>query len=228
MADTDSDIDTYSGIDSSLDGSSNGFIVHEHGGDSGVGVIEFGSLDDQPISRGGDVPMRPLATLREIIGMDDHEPTSAVGPDPWHGPDVEFVFDASTDPFQEFFEQEERIVERYLMRSPDDFSRHQHVASCEGAALVRQLAELADGQPVGDARPHDGRSRGGIAGPSGGESLPVIEPGPRATPPAADVDDSDMVVIEEDLLAQPAGRPAVAAVRLGDYRRLFARLRRGG
>jgi type II secretory pathway predicted ATPase ExeA len=228
MADTDSDIDTYSGIDNSLDGSSNGSIVYEHGGDSGVGVIEFGSLDDQPISRPGDVPMRPLATLREIIGMDDHEPTRAVGPDPWHGPDVEFVFDASTDPFQEFFEQEERIVERYLMRSPDDFSRHQHVASCEGAALVRQLAELADSHSVVDSGQHDGRSRGGIAGPSGGESLPVIEQGPRVTPPAADVDDSDMVVIEEDLLAQPAGRPAVAAVRLGDYRRLFARLRRGG
>ena len=45
---------------------------------------------------------------------------------------------------------------------------------------------------------------------------------------SADVDDSDMVVIEEDLLAQSAGRPAIAAVRLGDYRRLFARLRRGG
>ena len=230
MADTgiDTDIDPYSRRDNPIDGLSDGSIVHEHGGDSGVGVIEFGSLDDQPISRGGDVPMRPLATLREIIGMDDHEPTSAVGSDPWHGPDVEFVFDASTDPFQEFFEQEERIVERYLMRSPDDFSRHQHVASCEGAALVRQLAELADGRPGMDSGPHDGRSRGGIAGPSGGESLPVIEPEPRATPPAADVDDSDMVVIEEDLLAQPAGRPAVAAVRLGDYRRLFARLRRGG
>ena len=37
-----------------------------------------------------------------------------------------------------------------------------------------------------------------------------------------------MVVIEEDLLALPGGLPAVAAVRLGDYRRLFARLRRGG
>ena len=37
-----------------------------------------------------------------------------------------------------------------------------------------------------------------------------------------------MVVIEEDLLVHAGGRPAVAAVRLGDYRRLFARLRRGG
>ena len=75
MADTDSGIDSgsgidpYTGIDSSFDGSSEGSIVHEHGGDSGVGVIEFGSLDDQPTSRAGDVPMRPLGTLREI-GMD--------------------------------------------------------------------------------------------------------------------------------------------------------------
>jgi hypothetical protein len=56
----------------------------------------------------------------------------------------------------------------------------------------------------------------------------AVEPGPHVTPAVADVDDSDMVVIEEDLLAQPGGQPAVAAVRLGDYRRLFARLRRGG
>jgi hypothetical protein len=43
-----------------------------------------------------------------------------------------------------------------------------------------------------------------------------------------DEDDSDMVVIEEDLEAVPTpGRPVVAAVRPGDYRSLFARLRRG-
>jgi len=42
------------------------------------------------------------------------------------------------------------------------------------------------------------------------------------------IEDVDMVVIEEDMLVQTAGRPVVAAVRLGDYRRLFARLRRGG
>ena len=40
-------------------------------------------------------------------------------------------------------------------------------------------------------------------------------------------DDSDMVVIEEDLDESPAARPEVVAVRPGDYRSLFARLRRG-
>jgi type II secretory pathway predicted ATPase ExeA len=224
MADTE----INEGADSSFDGSSEGYIVHEHGGESGVGVIEFGSLDDQPNDPLDDIPTRTLAKISEIIGGDDREPTDAVRSDPWHGPDVEFVFDASTDPFQEFFEQEERIVERYLVRSPDDFSRHQHVASCEGAALVRQLAELVDDRHGVDSGPHGPRSRGGAAGPSDGLPQPPVEQGPIVATAAAEVDDSDMVVIEEDLLTQPGGRPAVAAVRLGDYRRLFARLRRGG
>jgi hypothetical protein len=57
---------------------------------------------------------------------------------------------------------------------------------------------------------------------------PPADHGPPVTAAAAELDDSDMVVIEEDLLAQPVGQSVVAAVRLGDYRRLFARLRRGG
>ena len=42
------------------------------------------------------------------------------------------------------------------------------------------------------------------------------------TPDTTAVDDADMVVIEEDLI------PATSAVRVGGYRDLFARLRRGG
>jgi type II secretory pathway predicted ATPase ExeA len=214
-------------MDDAVDGSDDGAVVREHGGESGVGVIEFGSLDDQP----GDGTTRLFADLGGILDREDEEPVRVGQSDPWHGPDVEFVFDASTDPFQEFFEQEERIVERYLMRSPDDFSRHQHVASCEGAALVRQLAELAelaDRRPGTAAAPVGGRTQSGVSEQTGGISQPPPEPGPLVVTTAAELDDSDMVVIEEDLLAQSAGKPVVAAVRLGDYRRLFARLRRGG
>jgi hypothetical protein len=189
-----------------------------------VGVIEFGSLDDHP----GDGATRPFSDLGGILDRENEETIRAGQSDPWHGPDVEFVFDASTDPFQEFFEQEERIVERYLMRSPDDFSRHQHVASCEGAALVRQLAELADSRPGTAAAPGGGRASSGVSEQTGGIPQQPAEPGHRVGTTAAELDDSDMVVIEEDLLAQSAGKPVVAAVRLGDYRRLFARLRRGG
>ena len=196
--------------------------------DGGVGVIEFGALDD------GE-PAAPLtfADIGAVVGGFGEEPAARAS-DPWSGPDVEFVFDAATDPFQEFFEQEERIVERYLVRSPDDFSRHQHVVSSEGAALVRQLAELDE--------PGAGGTAGRAAGRGRDDDRQRGECGPRSEPPpvaaatvvdAADsgggeLDDADMVVIEEDLLAAPAGQPAVAPVRLGDYRRLFARLRRGG
>jgi hypothetical protein len=47
--------------------------------------------------------------------------------------------------------------------------------------------------------------------------------------PPADIDDADMVVIEEDILEHPSelrGK-SIFAVRPGDYRSLFARLRRG-
>jgi hypothetical protein len=178
-----------------------------YGGDGGVGVIEFGPLEDRPSGIG----MRPLADIGELVGTADEEQACGGRVDPWRGPDVEFVFDASADPFQEFFEQEERIVERYLVRSADDFSRHLHVSSGEGAALVRQLAEVEERRDDSDVRP--------------GERPPSDRD--AAAREACGTDD-DMVVIEEDLLVPTGVRPTVAAVRLGDYRRLFARLRRGG
>ena len=207
-----------------LDSSLEGYMVQEHGAESGVGVIEFGSLDEQP----ADEALRPFADVGGVVGREDREPALAGRSDPWHGPDVEFVFDASTDPFQEFFEQEERVVERYVMRSPDTFSRHPHVTSCEGAALVRQLAEMTESRPEPVAGSGAERPQGGGVHQSRTLPHPPAESEPVATTAAAEMDDADMVVIEEDLLAQPGGRPVFEAVRLGDYRRLFARLRRGG
>ena len=190
-----------------------GYSRRENGADGGVGGIEFGSLEDPLEDRAAGVGMRPFADIGDVIGMADEERPAGCVADPWHGPDVEFVFEASTDPFQEFFEQEERIVERYLVRSGDDFSRHQRVASSEGAALVRQLAEVEDG-PLGC--------------PAGTAEHPPRQQDCGSENASAELEDDDMVVIEEDLLAPPGVRSAVAAVRLGDYRRLFARLRRGG
>jgi type II secretory pathway predicted ATPase ExeA len=198
-------------------------------GGMGGNVIEFGTLDDvgdeEPaddetaLEFDADVggAFADAAAHSGIAGLDAAGPPVAV--DPWRGPDVEFVFDASNDPFAEYFEQEERVVERYLIRSPADFSGCRPVVSAEGAGIVRQLAEL--GEPVAEpvllhaaersAEPPVGAAGGGAGGGAG--------PAPG---------DDDMVVIEEDLLPPPGARPTIAAVRLGDYRRLFARLRRGG
>ena len=201
------------------DGYPDGYVVHELGGEGSVGVIEFGSLDD----REAENTRRPFADISAVVGPADDEASRLT--DPFQGPDVEFVFDTSADPFQELFEQEERVVERYVIRSQDDFCGHQRVASTEGAALVRQLVELPG------SRQPDVVGSGGGRLPVNGDGVDRAEAadaGPVLMAATEVVDDADMVVIEEDLFNQPAGRPVVAAVRLGDYRLLFARLRRGG
>ena len=166
-------------------------------------VVEFGGFDDG-------------------IAVADQEapPRAGRGGDPWSGPEVELVFDGSGDPFEEFFEQERDAVERFLMRGPDDFRQCQQVSSREGETMARQLAACERITLPAVAMP---------ATPSAGEDLAGTATAvAEAAAMTSDEDDSDMVVIEEDLEAVPSpGRPVVAAVRPGDYRSLFARLRRG-
>jgi len=178
-----------------------------------LGVIEFGAGDEIDFPSAG----------RQPVADDQAEPA-----DPWGGPDVELVFDAGGDPFEEFFAAEERVVERYLMSGPDDFRDCRPVSSREGQSLGRVLATIgrepeprptnerqepvADGAgPAAASEQDSGDERAGIA---------VAE--------ADEIDDSDMVVIEEDLHeAAGGGSPAVFSVRPSDYRSLFTRLRRG-
>ncbi|NBW97699.1 MAG: AAA family ATPase, partial [Planctomycetia bacterium] len=100
-----------------------------------AGVVEFGGFGDDTL-----LEVDPVPTSAGYGAADGHR--ADVPADPWHGPEVELVFDAAADPFEEYFEQEERVVERYVMRGPEDFSGHRHVASREGAAMARQLDAL--------------------------------------------------------------------------------------
>jgi type II secretory pathway predicted ATPase ExeA len=162
-------------------------------------VVEFGGFDDG-----------------SAVADDAPPPRAGRGGDPWSGPDVELVFDGSGDPFEEFFEQERDAVERFLMRGPDDFRLCQQVSSREGETMARQLADCERIRLPAVPPPADGSA---AVSPPAGEETAAVECVP---------DDADMVVIEEDLEPfPPPGRPVVAAVRPGDYRSLFARLRRG-
>ena len=206
----------------------------------GIGMIEFGSLD-QPFlpatgsSYDNELDIRSLLeegvedTVLESIEIPSSSDDRAMQEsslmesatvhrgepaDPWHGPDVELVFDSTVDPFEEYFEQEERVVERYVMRGPEDFSTHRHVASREGLSMARKLdaleIEQTNSHPITVAvAPHS-------------DASPVVR---EAT---HELDDSNMVVIEEDSFDHPSDiKRSIFAVRLGDYRGLFARLRRG-
>ena len=130
----------------------------------------------------------------------DVEAATDDGSNPWKGPDVELVGEESADPFEHFFRGDDDRGVRGTDR----------VASREGEAIARLLAdfERAGAIPADDPRP------------THADDLPCGDAG------AADleeVDDSDMLVIEDDADEQPA----VFTVRPGDYRRLFTRLRRG-
>ncbi len=185
-----------------------------------LGVIEFGA---------GDAPANVHRSTVEVAAAEL-----------WSGPDVELVFDLSTDPFEELFAEEERVVERFVMSGPDDFSTRRHVPSREGQALGRILASFRR-----DDGPRSAQRDNGPAQPKNGSSDAVDRPAAEARHDAIDasvglalagmtvsddiVDDSDMIVIEEDLLdVVDETSPPIVTVRPSDYRSLFTRLRRGG
>jgi type II secretory pathway predicted ATPase ExeA len=173
-------------------------------------VIEFGAGDD----RG--------------CGAGRRQPAAGELADPWGGPDVELVFDAGGDPFEEFFADEEQVVERYLMSGPDDFRDRRTVTSQEGQALGRVLATIGrePGPRPAEERKEpvaDGAGPAAAGKQDGGEESAGI-----AVAEADEIDDADMVVIEEDLHDAAGGASAaVFSVRPSDYRSLFTRLRRG-
>jgi hypothetical protein len=127
------------------------------------------------------------------------------------------VFGAGSDPFLEMFHGDDTSAHRGG-EAPEDFRGHSQVSSREGKAIARLLADF-----VRPAAAED------LPGPSRAAEPPrpaAAEPDVTDITDITDSDDADMVVIEEDL-EEPAAQPAVFAVRPGDYRNLFTRLRRG-
>jgi hypothetical protein len=136
---------------------------------------------------------------------------------PWKGPDVELVGEGASDPFEEYFSPgaergQTSGADPRAEAGPGECAR---VSSREGEAIARLLAdfERAGALPLERvaAEPRTAREN---------------EQRHRDDPRRADVDDaddSDMILIEDDVDESPS----VFAVRPGDYRRLFTRLRRG-
>jgi hypothetical protein len=189
--------------------------VSDDFGTDGMGVIEFGAGDiafaDEPGVVHDDRGVRGTASPSE-------ETT-----DPWSGPEVELVFGAGGDPFDQYFDRAERTVERYMVEGPDDFSGCRHVTSREGQSMGRLLASIAHAAP----RPAEVDEHRPAQTPAVKAAEPVVMAAGSGDAVEADIDDADMVVIEEDVLPAGGGTPAVFTVRPSDYRSLFTRLRRG-
>ncbi len=204
------------------------------GGDGGT-AIEFCSLEDELLLRhdvpAGDVPASDLPgseMATDVVAFEE-----AAG-DPWTGPEVELVFDPADDPFEEYFDSEEPVAERLVVRGPDDFRDRLHVASREGADLAGRIEawERAEAVVATAGESAGGRGRASEPVRTAGGGMAAAPTAAIETAPSADslvaIDDSDMVVIEEDeYVAADDTKRSIFAVRPGDYRSLFARLRRG-
>lgn len=189
-------------------------------GGEGFGVIEFGADD----TAGAD-----------MLGCEEPEEsglpaTLAATNDPFGGPDVELVFDGSGDPFEPLFSRAERIAQRYSVEGPDDFRGRRHVASRDGQNLGRLLATFGRDQTVDQEEPSQsaGDATPAVPAPVGSENAGTQSQVAVADSAVEEIDDSDMVVIEEDLHDAAGDVSAtVFSVRPTDYRNLFIRLRRG-
>ena len=117
------------------------------------------------------------------------------------------------------------VVERFIMKGPDDFQRRLHVASREGQSINQKNSEL------NTKASQEKKQNSVVVKKEETTSSVTLQATKQAKEqhPRSELDDSDMVVIEEDRYPEPNNtHSTVAAVRTGDYSRLFARLRRGG
>ncbi len=216
-------------------------------GEEAGGVIEFGGLedaspeDDQPAVRKaalpplrispeaehGDTPptdpARQLEGIEQMLGSveNDFQPAGSIGPE------LELVFE---DPFQEAFEKEEVVTDRYgppqRPVADTDGPSEPNVAGQDGEANATDPGDRQQ-HPRGNAHQEpavaDDLDESPHAGPeSVRETLPLHRQGPLEEP-----DDEDLLIVEDDYDDVATAAGSIVAVRRQEFGRLFTKLRRG-
>jgi len=195
-------------------------------------VIEFGGLDEDDVLEA--IPFRPAATdavtarteaaldraQRQLSQLtDEFEPAGSIGPE------VELVFVDSSNPFAERFQEEEVVLDRFVAADAELFSSRPTVASHEGRDLAAMLPAPSKGSAAEirqvDAGDRTVKSNGAARAEASKEAARPI-----AASRAADDEDEDVLVIEDDAPSTVPVRQS-PLVRRQEYRQLFAKLRRG-
>jgi hypothetical protein len=198
-------------------------------GDSGGGVIEFGSLDDQADAtagaaastatpapslwiaeadedREGDAgePGQQIHRIERLLAAadDDFQPAGSIGPE------VELCFDNSAHPFQQEFAEEEVVADRYAAVALAAAPEKTAAASPPARPMLETSASASPPMAVAPPAEAEEELVGANASPRTEDHL-VIEPEPERRP------------------APPAPPMPGAPSRRREYRQLFARLRRG-
>ena len=155
--------------------------------------------------------------------QNDFQPAGSIGPE------LELVFE---DPFQEEFEKEEVVADRYWPAGdlPGDLNGETEQLEQD---QTPQTPDLADRRPV-DA-PIAGREQPAGAALPLGQQESVVAPrrAERDTlllhrqQALEESDDEDMLIVEDDYDHASAAACSIVAVRHQEYGRLFTKLRRG-
>ncbi len=203
------------------------------GDQTGGGVIEFGSLDDQADATPGTAaqatatapalritpeeedregdngePVQQIHRIERLLAEadDDFQPAGSIGPE------VELSFEDSAHPFLEEFEHEEVVTERYA------------------AATVTPAMPLAgQGEATGSELPYsepDESASCEASDPAASQAEPELE---LVSALASTPDDDSLETHREPQRRSPSPAPPTSSVpmRRREYRQLFARLRRG-
>ena len=228
------------------------------------GVVEFGNLnedfnDEHPAA----LPFRAPATTeaskntsqidriespeKELFDTDDDfQPAGSIKPE------VELVFQSTSNPFQESFDEEEVVIDRYSAIEADALANCPLVTSAESRELRALLAPFtggskpsvaiaaatwAGGTPNAAIEPPTATQKTAArlveaaqTAPTESSVVPPIGPQRAQEIPmqARSANDDDLIVIEEppEQIISVAKKPA-PKVKRQEYRQLFAQLRRG-
>ncbi|MCC9604267.1 AAA family ATPase [Blastopirellula sp. JC732] len=196
---------------------------------SAGGVLEFGSLDDEAAELPQSVKfpsriMAPPKQKRDVVDEDaastlrmsateaDFEPASSVQPEA----ELEFL-SAAKNPFDESFDNEEVILDRYASLS-DARGVLKQVHSREGV----EIASLLEPTPVMVQSNHEAVAAVDVVMPPYARDEEIVSRHLREsapTPPPAD--DRDILIIEDH-----EAETAPTRSRRREFRRLFSNLRR--
>ena len=227
----------------------------EMDGPGGGDVIEFGGLDDDLLPGGEDsrteTPEAASLRLTPVEEAAPHEPSEQIEriertlaelgeeesfeedfqPAGTIGPEITLVFDDWKNPFDEHFEDEEVVVERYPTSAPNRqpaAAYHAGQETAEPLASEAPAAEAPAPQVTVDVEPTAATE----------EPEPEVEADidVQATLPmcrqdeaeSAEAFEDDLIVIEEGYEPGAARSAAnVVVTRRHEYRQLFAKLRQG-
>ncbi len=155
--------------------------------------------------------------------QNDFQPAGSIGPE------LELIFE---DPFQEEFEKEEVVGDRYCPGGDLPGDLNSETERLEQDQMPR-TADLADRRPVDAAIAGRERPAGAAVPLAQQESVVAPRRAERETLPLhrqqalEEPDDEDMLIVEDDYDHASAATCSIVAVRRQEYGRLFTKLRRG-